>query len=123
MTTGELRDLIELLHKTESDHHHVEAKLAARELPKRLWETLSAFSNVPDGGIIVLGLDESSGFDPVGVEDPKKIQQDLGSLCSALNPPVRAVIAPHVIDGKTLIAAEVPEIGIDQKPCYYPPAD
>lgn len=39
-----------------------------------------------------------------------------------MDPPVRAVIAPHIVDGKTLIVAELPEIGIHRKPCYYPPA-
>jgi ATP-dependent DNA helicase RecG len=122
MTTDELLELIELLRQSESDFYHVEAKRAEHGLPRRIWETLSAFSNIPDGGVIIFGLDELNQFDVVGVADPKKMQQDLGSRCAEMDPPVRAVIRPHVIDGKTLIVAEVPEIGLEQKPCYYPPA-
>lgn len=83
---------------------------------------MSAFSNVPGGGILILGLDEEQQFEIVGVDDPKKIQQDLGSRCSEMEPPVRAVIGSHDIDGKILIVAEVPEMGVEQKPCYYPSA-
>jgi ATP-dependent DNA helicase RecG len=122
MTTDELRELIDALRHVENDMHHVEAKRAERDLPKKLWETISAFSNVAGGGVIVLGLDETNDFDVVGVANPKKIQQDLGNRCSEMEPPVRAVIEPHVIDGRTVVVAEVPEIGIDQKPCFYPPA-
>jgi ATP-dependent DNA helicase RecG len=122
MTTDELLELIDTMRRTENDLHHVEAKRAHRDLPKKLWETLSAFSNMAGGGVIVLGVDESNSFDVVGVADPKKILQDLASRCSEMEPPVRAVIRPHDIDGKTLIVAEVPEIGIEQKPCFYPPA-
>lgn len=122
MTTDELRELIDLMRQTENDLHHVEAKRAERDLPKRIWETLSAFSKVAGGGVIILGLDELTGFEIVGVADSKKIQQDLASRCAEMDPPVRAVIAPHIVDGKTLIVAELPEIGIHQKPCYYPPA-
>lgn len=122
MTTDELRELIDGLRQVENDAHHIEAKRAARELPKRIWETLSAFSNVTGGGVIILGLDEGREFDITGVEDARKIQQDLGNRCSEMVPPVRAVIGVHIIDGRSLVVAEVPEVGIDQKPCYYPPA-
>ena len=91
-------------------------------MSRRLWETLSAFSNVAGGGVIILGLDESREFEITGVADSKKIQQDLASRCSEMEPPVRAVIELHALDGKTLVVAEVPEVGIDQKPCFYPPA-
>src|SRR4051794_16204347 len=39
-----------------------------------------------------------------------------------MEPPVRAVIEPHIVDGRTLVVAEIPETSIEQKPCYYPAA-
>lgn len=122
MTTDELREIIELLRKFEGNLLHLDAKRAAHDLPRRLWETISAFANTPAGGILVLGLDEMADFGVVGVADPTKIQADLASLCASMEPPIRATIEPHLVDGKTVIVAEVPELGIDQKPCYYPPA-
>jgi len=122
MTTDELRELIDVLRRFDGDLFHVEAKRAERELPSRLWETLSAFANTPEGGIIVLGVDEAADFEVVGVANPKKLQDDLASLCSRMEPPIRAVIEPHAVNGKTVVVAEVPETSIEQKPCYYPPA-
>lgn len=122
MTNSELVELIESLRQVETDSLHIEAKRAERELPRRLWETLSSFSNTSGGGVLILGLDESAGFSLVGVRNPRKIQQDLGSLCSEMEPRVRAIIELHRIEGVTLVVAEVPEIEINLKPCYYPPA-
>jgi ATP-dependent DNA helicase RecG len=119
MTIAELLELIESLRAVETDTLHVEAKRAERELPKRLWETLSAFSNVPGGGVVILGLDEMSAFDLVGVKNARKMQQDLASLCDQMEPSIRPAIGLHRVEGKTLVVAEVPELGIDQKPCYY----
>jgi len=45
MTITELNEHIGQLRQVNTDLTHIEAKLAASELPKRLWETLSAFSN------------------------------------------------------------------------------
>ena len=105
-----------------SDLTHVEAKAAAVELPKRLWETLSAFSNTIKGGTLVLGVSEELGFKIVGVKNPKKLQQDLASLCDVMSPPIRAYIDIHRIQHKAVITAEIPEIPTNAKPCYYPGA-
>jgi ATP-dependent DNA helicase RecG len=97
----------------------VEAKRAEDALPRRVWETLSAFSNTPGGGVLILGLDETSGFATVGVRNPKKVQQDLASLCGEMEPPLRPPIELHRVEGRPLVVAEIPEIEIGQKPCYY----
>jgi ATP-dependent DNA helicase RecG len=122
VTTAELLELLESLRTVETDSLHIKAKRAENDLPRRLWETLSAFSNTPGGGVLILGLDEAAGFDVVGVRNPAKIQQDLASLCGEMDPPVRAVIDLHKIEGQTLVAAEIPELEISRKPCYYPGA-
>jgi predicted HTH transcriptional regulator len=55
MTLTELQEYIRQLRQANTDLTHVEAK-AASELPKRLWETLSAFSNTANGGVLILGV-------------------------------------------------------------------
>jgi ATP-dependent DNA helicase RecG len=122
VTTEELRDLIDELRRTRTDTLHIEVKRAESELPRRLWETLSAFANTRGGGVIVLGLDQGDGFAATGVKNPSKVMQDLASLCGEMEPPIRAAIDVHKVEEATLVVAEVPEAGIGQKPCYYPGA-
>ncbi|HSK04415.1 MAG TPA: RNA-binding domain-containing protein [Kofleriaceae bacterium] len=119
MTNEELSEIVIALRGVGTDHIDVEAKASETELPKQLWHSLSAFANTIGGGVIVLGLDERSGFQTVGVQRPKQIQQDLANLCDQMEPPLRAQIRPHVFEGKTVIVAEVPEVDRSQKPCFY----
>ncbi len=120
MTSDELQDLIATVRRVNSDLTHVEVKSAKTDLPKRLWETVSAFSNTGGGGVIILGLSEEAGFAVVGVRNASKLQADLGSLCSEMDPPVRAHIQVHNLDGKHVLTAGIPEIPAQQKPCFYP---
>lgn len=122
MTDEELREHIALLRRVRTDFRHVEAKLAWGGLPKRLWETLSAFANTAGGGVIILGLDEGANFEVVGVENPRKILQDLGNMTADMEPRLAPVIDVKEIDGRPLVVAEVPELLPSQKPCYYRPA-
>jgi ATP-dependent DNA helicase RecG len=119
MTLTEVQAIIRSLQAFRTDLLHVEAKRSETELPRRIWETLSAFSNTPGGGVLILGLDEAAGFALTGVRDPKKVMQDLASECDRMEPPVRAAIELHQVDGATLVVAEVPEAELGQKPVYY----
>lgn len=119
MTLAELLEMIEALRATEGDTVHIEAKKASTDLPRRLWETLSAFSNTPGGGVIILGVDEQTGFDIVGVGDPQKVQTDLASLCDQMDPPLRPLIEVLRLNGRPIVTAEIPELPTEQKPCYY----
>lgn len=119
MTGAELADLITALRQVETDTYRVEAKRAELDLPKSLRWTLSALSNTPGGGVIILGIDEESGFEVVGVRDPKKVSQDLGSLFTEMEAPIRGSIEVHRLESKAVIVAEIPEADIGQKPIYY----
>jgi len=120
MTLLELEEYITQMRQANSDLTHVEAKAASSELPKRLWETLSAFSNTTKGGVLILGVSEELKFRIVGVKNSKKVLQDLASLCDVMSPPVRAYIQIHRIRRKAVITAEIPEIPANTKPCHHP---
>lgn len=122
MTELEIRDILVHLRKVRADLTHVEAKAAETELPKRLWETISAFSNTRAGGTLILGVSEEANFAITGVRHASKMQQDLASLCSSMEPAVRPHIEIHEIDGKHIITAQIPELPIALKPCYHPSA-
>ncbi len=122
MTTAELLDVIDGLRRARTDTPHVEAKRASHDLPKRLWESLSALSNTPGGGVLILGIDEESGFAPTGVTDPAKVMRDLASLCGEMVPAIRAAIDVHYLADNPVVVAEIPETERTRKPCYYPGA-
>ena len=119
MTTEELEEIVQNLRDVGADLTHVEAKKAGQGLPKRLWETLSAFANTPGGGVIILGVDEERNFQVTGVADPAKQQSDLASLCDQMEPPLRPLIQVHTLKNHPVIVAEVPEVSHTQKPCHY----
>ena len=120
MLTEELREIIESLKDTQTDTSFVEIKTCAGGFPKRIWETVSAFSNTPGSGIIILGIDErEEDINIVGVKEPAKFQKLFEETCSRMNPPVRALIEIHKYAGKMLVTAEIPEASYKEKPCFY----
>jgi ATP-dependent DNA helicase RecG len=117
MDPQELRDRIAEMRRHGSDNVDVEVKRAQRGLPQDLWETVSAFANTT-GGLIVLGVDESSGFAVTGVDDPAAAESQIANLCGEMEPPVRAEITTVTIDGKNTVLATVPPTPRDSRPCY-----
>ncbi|MQY27996.1 hypothetical protein NRB56_35790 [Nocardia sp. RB56] len=121
MNVAELADVVDCLRAIGRDDLRIEAKRAGGGLPQGLRETLSAFSNT-DGGVIVLGLDEHSGFVATGVGDPGKISADLVDLARKMEPPLRPIVEVLLFESVMLVVAEVPELPRDQKPCFNPGA-
>lgn len=119
MTFEELREALEQLQRQGTEQTSVEAKRARDGVPRRIWETLSAFANTPGGGVLLLGIDEEAGFAPAGVANPAKIQADLGAVAAQMEPPLRPLLQVFEIDGASIVAAEVPELPASAKPCYY----
>jgi ATP-dependent DNA helicase RecG len=119
VNADELTEMVENLRVLGSDVTDIEVKKAAGGLPKSLRETLSAFSNTR-GGVLVLGLDEATGFAPATIDNPAKMASDLASLCSNdMNPPLRPYIQILAFEGVQLLVAEIPELPREQKPCFY----
>ena len=57
-----------------------EVKEAKSELPKNIWETVSAFAN-SSGGWIVLGISQKGkNFEVSGVENPEKLEQNFTTV-------------------------------------------
>lgn len=119
MQSDELKDIVRKLRRIGNDVEDVEAKRSeGLKLPKSVRETLSAFSNAR-GGVLILGLEESSGFTVADLPDAGKQAADLASVCATeLEPPVRATIEVHEFEGKNLVTAEVQEMDLQAKPCY-----
>ena len=113
----EVTALVEASRLAGTDSVQVEIKKAVGGAPKSLPETVSAFANGV-GGIIVLGLDEENDFLPVPV-NASALADSMASACADnVIPAVRARIEIVTIDGMPVVAAAIPPVGLDLRPCY-----
>lgn len=109
---------VEMLRRTGSDTTHIEAKSAAGGLPESILTTMSALANLPGGGLILLGLDESRNFAPVHLSDPTKLMAGLASQArGAFDPPIMLRVEAVEFEGAHVVVAEVDETPATAKPC------
>lgn len=112
-----LDDLLAVLRADGDDSAAIEAKRASGGWPDDIARTLSAFANTPGGGTIAFGIDEASGFSPVGVWNAKDCRKALATTCrDALEPPVTATSTIETVDGHDIVIAEVQEAHATAKP-------
>lgn len=115
-------ELIELANETmhlKAETQILEIKAAHEGCPKRLYDTLSSFSNQDGGGVILFGLDETKKFACVGVYDLQDLQKKVTEQCNQMVPPVRAVFTVAELDGRYICSAEIPSVDLAERPCYY----
>lgn len=119
MQPEELNELAKQIVNDKHESNNIEVKSAENGCPKKLYDTLSSFSNQDDGGIIIFGIDEKSGYSLVGVYDPQDLQVQINNQCKSMEPVVRPLITISKFDGKFIVSAEIPGIEISERPCYY----
>lgn len=119
MQTEELVELVKEIQTSKSESRTLELKTAEIGCPKKLYDTLSSFSNQDDGGIIIFGIDESKDYSVVGVYDSQDLQKQINNQCKEMEPVVRPLITICEVDGKSVVSAEIPGIEITNRPCYY----
>lgn len=116
---NELVELAKSVCKQKAETQILECKAAHVDCPKRLYDTLSSFSNQDSGGVLLFGIDEKSGFAPVGVYDAQDLQKKVTEQCNQMEPPVRAVFTLAEFNGHLICAAEIPAVDFAERPCYY----
>ena len=113
----EVIDAIRLMRRIGADTQRCEVKKSVQELPRNLPETISAFSNM-HGGMIILGLEESNGFRPAVGFDADRIYKQLQTIGDRFTPVVRMEIEKVPFEGQMLVVALVNELPKDRKPCF-----
>jgi ATP-dependent DNA helicase RecG len=83
LTQEELQELISEVQQHQSELDDMEVKSAHKGTPQRLYETISAFANSTDGGVILFGLDEERNYEIVGAGDPQRLQEEASQCASA----------------------------------------
>ena len=119
MTAEELNEKLNELQKQKCESQTLELKKAQDECPKRLYDTLSAFANQDEGGVIIFGIDEKNGYAETGVYDPQDLQQKINAQCLQMEPVIRPLLTVLEKGGKFFVSAEIPAIDISERPCYY----
>ena len=98
-----------------------EVKEAKSELPRNIWETVSAFSNTA-GGWIVLGVKEKGKkYEITGINNPKKVENDFISTIRSckFNRHLKVKVKKFKINGKTILICHIPVVSIKHRPVYF----
>ncbi|MCQ4637477.1 putative DNA binding domain-containing protein [Anaerovorax odorimutans] len=112
-------ELAKIIQKRQAEAQVIEVKSAHEGCPKKLYDTLSSFSNQDSGGTLVFGLNEKKQFEAVGVYDLQDLQKRITEQCNQMEPPVRAVFTIAEYQGVNICCAEIPGIELTKRPCYY----
>ena len=118
MLESELIKLIEDIQNKKTESNYIELKSANKGCPKIL-DTLSSFSNQTNGGIIIFGIDENDDYNICGVYDASDLQKRIMEQSLQMEPVVRPLCTVTIINGKTVVSAEIQEMDNYQKPCFY----
>ena len=119
MTIEEFREKLNEIQKMKCETQILELKSAVQGCPKRLYDTLSGFSNQDDGGVIIFGIEEDKDYRETGVYDAQDLQKQINAQCLQMEPIVRPLLTVLEKDGKSFVAAEIPGIDLAERPCYY----
>lgn len=118
MLDESVRDAVHVLRRLGGEPSKIEAKNATGGIPRSARETLSAFSNT-NGGLILLGIDEASGFASVPLPDPNGLLNALVQMArNDIEPALQIETALVDIDGNLIVAAEVPLLPADRGPAF-----
>lgn len=120
MLVNEVIALVSKVAEEKKETQTIETKAAHGGFPK-IYDTLSSFSNQNEGGYIIFGVDENKDFEVVGTykNDIQDLQHRISEACKQMEPEVRAVVSSAEIDGKTVVVAEIPGVGLAKRPVFY----
>ena len=118
MQTKELINLIDNIVSLKTETNNIEFKKAKDGVPENLYDTFSSFSNT-SGGIIIFGVDEKNNYAICGITNPDIFQKKITEQSLMMEPKIRPIITICEYDGKIIASAEIPELDVFNKPCYY----
>ncbi len=115
-------ELVTALRARRGDTMNVEVKLAAGPdgrgaVPADLQHSVCALSNLPGGGLVVLGLDEGRGFRAAGLSDVQILLQGVAQKARMCVPPAVVTSEPVTFEGSEIVVVRVAECDPAAKPC------
>ncbi len=119
MREEELVSLIRKIQRRQTEFQTVELKTAQVDFPKKIYDTLSSFSNQDEGGVIIFGISEKDNYAVTGVYNAENAQKKAMEACSQMDPNVRAVFTTTELDGEVVLSAEIPPVEYWNRPVFY----
>ena len=117
-TPEELTQTLNELRLLGRDSLTVEVKSAHMGYPSSVAETICSFANLPDGGTIICGVDESQEFAPVGVYDVEDLRAKIIDAAQNLKPKIVVETDDITLDGHQLLIVTVPGLPVQERPCF-----
>ena len=115
----DIESIVAMLRRRGGDSAEIEAKAAEGGVPK-LGETFCAFSNMPDGGLVICGLDEKTGFRAVDIPDLAKLEASVVSQArNAVDPPAHVDVTTVTFEGKEILLVDVAPLPLALRPSIY----
>lgn len=102
------------------DTTSIEAKTFSKYSSAQMGPTMCAFANMPEGGVVLMGVSEQGGINVVGVEDVNSLLQSAASQArNGFSVPI--LIDPHAfdLDGKTIGVVNVAGANTNDKPVRW----
>lgn len=118
MQNKELISLIEGIISLNTETYNIEFKKAKNGVPENLYDTFSSFSNT-EGGIILFGIDEKNNYEICGISNPDILQKKITEQSLMMEPKIRPIITICEYKEKIVASAEIVELDVFSKPCYY----
>jgi ATP-dependent DNA helicase RecG len=124
MNASKLKKIIEEAVDKKSESSDIEFKDARSGIPSNLWKAISAFSNSPNGGIIVFGIQETPAPDReikiVGGLDVQTLQEKIVQLMEqSIQNKAGYTLSVVNVRGHELLTLEISETEKENKPCFY----
>ena len=119
MREEELINLVRKVQKRQTEFQNIELKAAGVDFPKRIYDTLSSFSNQDEGGVILFGVSEKDAYEVTGVYNVENAQKKAMEACEQMEPAVRAIFTNTEVDGRLVLAAEIPSVEYWSRPVFY----
>lgn len=117
---SELLDEIDRLRNRCGDSSRVEVKSGFNGVPENIGSTLCAFANMPEGGMIIFGLNEKLGFKVTGISDVANFEASVvGTARNGVVPALTTDCATFEIEGKNVLVVEVFPLPLMNKPGRY----
>ena len=112
-----LREALEQLRLFGDDRTMLECKRSFLRAPHDLARTICAFANMPMGGDILLGVDQSLNFAATGVAHPAQVEKAVADQARTLIEPAPQLSFTHIsIDEAVVIAVTVAPLSPMLKP-------